>query len=86
MKIEQCPICSNELETREVAPCIECGALDEEVKIMNEDIKEKTHIINHYLLSLICIVFLINLKLHYVVFVQWTLALLTQNTLVYQKN
>jgi len=41
MKSEQCPICSTELEVKEVTPCIECGALEEEVNRIKEDIKEK---------------------------------------------
>ena len=40
MKTEQCPICSNELEIKEVTPCIECGALEDEVKPLKQDIKE----------------------------------------------
>ena len=41
METAQCPICSNELEVREVTPCIECGALEEEVEILKNDLKEK---------------------------------------------
>jgi len=40
MKSEQCPICSAELEVKEVTPCIECGALEDEVKSLKQDIIE----------------------------------------------
>ena len=31
MYIEQCPLCGDELEVREVTPCIVCGALEDRV-------------------------------------------------------
>ena len=40
MKSEQCPICGSELEVKEVTPCIECGALETQVALLKQDIKE----------------------------------------------
>ena len=40
MKSEQCPICGSELEVKEVTPCIECGALENQVALLKQDIKE----------------------------------------------
>ena len=40
MKSEQCPICGSELEVKEVSPCIECGALENQVALLKQDIKE----------------------------------------------
>ena len=31
-KFQQCPICGDELETRDVAPCIECGSRQDEIQ------------------------------------------------------
>ena len=40
MKLEQCPLCGSELEIKEVTPCIECGALEDQVTLLKQDIKE----------------------------------------------
>ena len=35
MKKEQCPICYSELEVKELAPCDDCGCLEEEIDHFN---------------------------------------------------
>ncbi len=36
MNPEQCPICFTGMETREVAPCMDCGALPDELRHFHE--------------------------------------------------
>ncbi len=44
MHNEQCPECGTELEVREVTPCIDCGALEDQVELLKQDIAENyTH-------------------------------------------
>jgi hypothetical protein len=40
MKYKQCPICGNELEIQDVTPCIECGALEDQVTLLKQNIQE----------------------------------------------
>ena len=40
MQIEQCPLCGEELLVKEVTPCIECGALEDRVQVLKQDIAE----------------------------------------------
>lgn len=44
MKIQQCPICFNELEVRDCAPCDDCGGDPEEL----EHLKANKHVYRRY--------------------------------------
>lgn len=40
MNLEQCPICGNELEVKEVTPCFDCGSIDDQVTLLRQDVEE----------------------------------------------